>query len=126
MALAQTQAAGDKKLKLMICDDSNIIRRKIERELKNGRLAVEAFKKEPADVVTMDITMPEMDGIECVEKLVAIKPDVLILVISALSDKATAIEALKKGANGFLCKPFTDRQLTEALEELLRGAGNDD
>jgi DNA-binding NarL/FixJ family response regulator len=65
-------------------------------------------------------------GIECVENLVKIKPDVLILVISALSDKATAIEALKKGANGFLCKPFTDRQLTEALEELLRGAGNDD
>jgi two-component system chemotaxis response regulator CheY len=137
MALAQSQPAGAKKLKLMICDDSNIIRRKIERELKidrlqviatasNGRLAVEAFKKEPADVVTMDITMPEMDGIECVEKLVAIKPDVLILVISALSDKATAIEALKQGANGFLCKPFTDRQLTEALEELLRGADHDD
>ncbi|MBC7983632.1 MAG: response regulator [Candidatus Obscuribacterales bacterium] len=117
----------------MICDDSNIIRRKIEREFKidrlqvtstasNGRIAVEAFRKEPADVVTMDITMPEMDGIECVEKLVAIKPDVLILIISALSDKATAIEGLKRGANGFLCKPFTDKQLTDALEELLRGA----
>jgi two-component system chemotaxis response regulator CheY len=49
-------------------------------------------------------------------------PDVLILVISALADKATAIEAMKKGANGFLCKPFTDRQLTDALDELLRGA----
>ncbi len=130
-AQAQTLAAG--KLKLLICDDSNIIRRKIERELKidrlqvvatasNGRLAVEAFKKDPCDVVTMDITMPEMDGIECVEKLVAIKPDVLILIISALSDKATAIEALKRGANGFLCKPFTDRQLTDAIDELLRGA----
>lgn len=130
---AEAQAQDNRKLKLMICDDSNIIRRKIERELKidrleviatasNGRIAVETFKKQPADVVTMDITMPEMDGIECVEKLVGIKPDVLILVISALSDKATAIEALKKGANGFLCKPFTDRQLTEALEELLRGA----
>jgi len=129
---AQAEQPG-KKLKLMICDDSNIIRRKIERELKieqlevvatasNGRIAVETFRKNPADVVTMDITMPEMDGIECVEKLVEIKPDVLILVISALSDKATAIEALKNGANGFLCKPFTDRQLTEALEELLRGA----
>lgn len=134
---SQAEPLSNGKLKLMICDDSNIIRRKIERELKierlqviataaNGRLAVEAFRREPADVVTMDITMPEMDGIECVEKLVAIKPDVLILVISALSDKATAIEALKKGANGFLCKPFTDRQLTEALEELLRGAANDD
>jgi two-component system chemotaxis response regulator CheY len=130
-AQAKPQAAG--KLKLLICDDSNIIRRKIERDLKidrlqvvatasNGRLAVEAFRKEPCDVVTMDITMPEMDGIECVEKLVAIKPDVLILIISALSDKATAIEALKRGANGFLCKPFTDRQLTDAIDELLRGA----
>jgi two-component system chemotaxis response regulator CheY len=120
-------------LKLLIVDDSNIIRRKIERELKidrlqvvatasNGKLAVEAFRKQPADVVTMDITMPEMDGIECVEKLVGIKPDVLILIISALSDKSTAIEALKRGANGFLCKPFTDRQLTDALNELLRGA----
>ena len=135
MASATAQAAplAQGKLKLLICDDSNIIRRKIERELKidrlqviatasNGRLAVEAFRKEPADVVTMDITMPEMDGIECVEKLVGIKPDVLILIISALSDKATAIEALKRGANGFLCKPFTDRQLTDALNELLRGA----
>jgi len=132
-ATAKVEPLAQGKLKLMICDDSNIIRRKIERELKidrlqvistaaNGRLAVEAFRKEPADVVTMDITMPEMDGIECVEKLVAIKPDVLILIISALSDKATAIEGLKRGANGFLCKPFTDRQLTEALAELLRGA----
>jgi two-component system, chemotaxis family, chemotaxis protein CheY len=132
-ATAQAKPATAGKLKLLICDDSNIIRRKIERELKidrlqvvatasNGRLAVEAFKKEPCDVVTMDITMPEMDGIECVEKLVAIKPDVLILIISALSDKATAIEALKRGANGFLCKPFTDRQLCDAIDELLRGA----
>lgn len=133
VATAQADAPQNRKMKMMICDDSNIIRRKIERELKierleviatasNGRIAVETFRKQPADVVTMDITMPEMDGIECVEKLVEIKPDVLILVISALSDKSTAIEALKKGANGFLCKPFTDRQLTEALEELLRGA----
>jgi len=133
IATAQAKPLSAGKLKLLIVDDSNIIRRKIERELKidrlqvvatasNGRLAVDAFKKEPCDVVTMDITMPEMDGIACVEKLVALKSDVLILIISALSDKATAIEALKRGANGFLCKPFTDRQLTDAIDELLRGA----
>jgi two-component system, chemotaxis family, chemotaxis protein CheY len=55
-----------------------------------------------------------------VQQLVAINPDVLILVVSALADKATAVEAIEKGANGFLCKPFTDRQLNDALEELLR------
>ncbi len=120
-------------LKLMIVDDSNIMRRKIERSHQcarlqfigaagNGHQAVELFRRTAPDVVTMDITMPEMDGIECVKALVALNPDVLILIISALADKATAIEAMKQGANGFLCKPFTDRQLTEALDELLRGA----
>lgn len=120
-------------LKLMIVDDSNVMRRKIERSHQcarlqfvgsagNGKQAVELFRRTEADVVTMDITMPEMDGIECVEQLVGIKPEVLILIVSALADKATAIEAMKRGANGFLCKPFTDRQLTDALDELLRGA----
>lgn len=121
-------------LKLMIVDDSNVMRRKIERSHQcarlqfvgsagNGKQAVELFRRTEADVVTMDITMPEMDGIDCVEQLVGIKPEVLILIVSALADKATAIEAIKRGANGFLCKPFTDRQLTDALDELLSGAG---
>lgn len=117
-------------LRLMIVDDSNIVRRRIERSQQierlavvgtaaNGREAVEVFKRTQPDVVTMDLTMPEMDGIACVEQLLALDPKVLILVISALADKATAVEAIEKGANGFLCKPFTDRQLNEALEELL-------
>lgn len=120
-------------LKLMIVDDSNIIRRRIERSQQidrlqvvgaaaNGREAIELFQRTNADVVTMDLTMPEMDGIECVERLVALKPAVLILVVSALADKATAVEAIAKGANGFLCKPFTDRQLNDALAELLQDA----
>jgi len=120
-------------LKLMIVDDSNIIRRRIERSqhlarLKvvgaaaNGREALEMFTRTDPDVVTMDLTMPEMDGIECVERLVAKKPQILILVISALADKSTAVEAIRCGANGFLCKPFTDRQLNDALLELLQDA----
>ena len=88
----------------------------------NGLEAVEIFRRTDPDVVTMDITMPQMDGIECVERLVAIKPDVLILIVSALADKATAVEAMGKGANGFLNKPFSDRQLNEALEELISGS----
>ncbi|HUO78797.1 MAG TPA: response regulator [Steroidobacteraceae bacterium] len=120
-------------LKLMIVDDSNIIRRRIERSQQierlhvvgsaaNGREAIDLFERTDPDVVTMDLTMPEMDGIECVEHLVAKKPEVLILVVSALADKATAVEAIRKGANGFLCKPFTDRQLNDALAELLQDA----
>jgi len=123
----------DRTLKLMIVDDSNIIRRRIERSQQiarlevvgsasNGREALELFKRTSPDVVTMDLTMPEMDGIECVQQLVALNSKVLILVVSALADKATAVEAIEKGANGFLCKPFTDRQLNDALHQLLLDA----
>ena len=117
-------------LRMMIVDDSNVMRRRIERSQQNDALevvgtavngldAVTKFKQLLPDVMTLDLTMPEMDGIECVEHVIKIKPDVLILVVSALADKATAVEAIKKGANGFLCKPFTDDQLNEALAELI-------
>ena len=59
--------------------------------------------------------MPAMDGAECVAKLVQRDPQLRILVISALADKLTAIDALEKGASGFLCKPFSDRQLNEVM-----------
>jgi two-component system chemotaxis response regulator CheY len=119
-------------MKLMIVDDSNIIRRKIERSAHIGNLevvgmapdgmsALKLCQQTDPDLVTMDLTMPHMDGIQCIEQLVAIKPSLLILVVSALADKATAIEALKKGAHGFLCKPFTEEELSDALDELLRG-----
>ncbi|HWV14725.1 MAG TPA: response regulator [Cellvibrio sp.] len=116
-------------LSLMIVDDSNIIRRKIERgndakkfkvvaTAANGVEAIECFVATRPDVVTMDLTMPEMDGIACIQQLMALDAGVRILVVSALSDKATGIAALKQGARGFLCKPFTDKQLTDALVEL--------
>jgi two-component system chemotaxis response regulator CheY len=119
-------------IRMMIVDDSNVIRRRIERcqrvdgvevvgTASNGVEALALFVELDPDVVTMDITMPQMDGIECVERMVNLKPGVLILVISALADKATAVEAMEKGANGFLNKPFSDRQLNDALLELLGG-----
>jgi two-component system, chemotaxis family, chemotaxis protein CheY len=128
---ASTPHGARRSYKLMIVDDSNIMRRRIERsqqfeELEligtagNGLEALELFKKADPDVITMDLTMPQMDGIECISQLVAMKPSVRILVISALADKATAVEAMEKGANGFLNKPFTDRQLNEAIAELIR------
>ena len=116
--------------RLLIVDDSNVIRRRIERanELpqiecvgaaRNGVEALALYEQLRPTLVTMDLTMPEMDGAECVAKLVQRDPQIRILVISALADKLTAIDALEKGANGFLCKPFTDRQLNEALRKLI-------
>jgi two-component system chemotaxis response regulator CheY len=123
-------AGSGRSLKLLIVDDSNIMRRRIERSQQfedlqvvgtaaNGLEALEMFRKTDPDMVTMDLTMPQMDGIECISKLVQLKPAVRILVISALADKATAVEAMERGANGFLNKPFTDRQLNEAIAELM-------
>ena len=122
-------------LKLMIVDDSNIIRGKISRTLtqhnlqviataSNGEDAVQKFTEEPADVVTMDLTMPRMDGIECIKTLTHLNPAVRILVVSALADKGTAIQALKEGAQGFLCKPFSEEDLVDAMDELLGGSAN--
>src|ERR1700693_5370946 len=120
---------GKRSFKLMIVDDSNIMRRRIERSQNfedlqlvgtaaNGLEALELFKKTDPDVVTMGLTMPRMDRIECIGQRVALKPAVRILVISALADKATAVEAMERGANGFLNKPFTDRQLNKDSADL--------
>lgn len=119
------------RLRLMIVDDSNVIRSRIARVAgadrlnaqivglaRNGVEAIRLCAQHQPDLVTLDLTMPEMDGIDCVEELVRIKPDIRVLVVSALSDKATALEAIKRGANGFLFKPFTDDQLVHALKEL--------
>ncbi len=120
-------------MKMLIVDDSTVMQRKIQRSItleqvtdfltaSNGVEAVEVFKREMPELVTMDLTMPEMDGVECVQHLVALKPDVMILVISSLSDKATTIQAMKNGAKGFLTKPFDDEQINAALEELIEEA----
>ncbi|MCG8314579.1 MAG: response regulator [Pseudomonadales bacterium] len=120
-------------MKLVIVDDSNIIRSRIARiglnpmmqgitivgMAKDGHEALEICRRHQPDVVTMDLTMPNMDGTECIELLINLQPSINILVVSALSDKATAIDALMKGAQGFLYKPFTDEQLINALIELV-------
>ena len=116
--------------RLMVVDDSNVIRRRIERAndlpdidfvgaARNGKEALALHEQVQPTIVTMDLTMPEMDGAECVERLIERDPNIRILVISALSDKLTAMEALEKGSSGFLCKPFTDRQLNDALRKLI-------
>ena len=119
-----------RQVRMLIVDDSNIVRRRIERSQRfgeievigtasNGVEALELARRMDPDLVTMDLTMPQMDGIECISKLIELKPSMRILVISALADKATAVQAMEQGANGFLHKPFTDRQLNDAIDELI-------
>lgn len=119
--------------RLLIVDDSLVMRGRITRlcasgtvagieivgQAANGREAIEVARREAPDCVTMDLTMPEMDGEACIAELAGLLPEARILVVSALSDKATALRAIKRGAHGFVHKPFTDAQLANALKELM-------
>jgi two-component system, chemotaxis family, chemotaxis protein CheY len=131
MGLFGKKDAAPKKFRMLIVDDSNIIRGRIERSqhhaqievvgaAENGAQAVELARQLKPDVATMDITMPEMDGIQCVKELLKLQPNMLILVVSALNDQAMILEALKAGAHGFLGKPFNETSLNRALVELLK------
>jgi len=119
------------KLKLMIVDDSLVIRTIIAEahnrdsyELvaiaKNGIEAIEKYHQTEPQIVTMDLTMPHMDGLECIDKLMAINPNIQIVVISALNDEATGIKALKKGAAGFVTKPFTNENFCDAIDTVAK------
>lgn len=114
----------------MIVDDSTVTRRKIERtqqkslfqvvaSVGDGHAAISAFKEFNPEVITMDLTMPEMDGTETIAAIRLLSKSVRILVISALNDKATAIKALQKGAQGFIFKPFSDYELQDALLDVI-------
>ena len=122
-------------MRLLIVDDSNTIRSRISRVVQGGDLAnlslvgvarngAEALRFARAtqpDVVTMDLSLPEMDGIECIREMLRILPRTNILVVSALSDKATAMQALRLGARGVVAKPFSDEELKGALMDLVEG-----
>ena len=119
-------------LSLMIVDDSMVFRNRIARlvntpslahvsvvaQAENGALALEFAAKYKPDLITMDLTMPVMDGPACLTALKVALPDARIIVVSALSDRSTALKAMSKGAHGFLLKPFSDEQLIESLLEL--------
>ena len=117
-------------MKLLIVDDSLIMRRAIERSLgrsrftevhtaTTGSLAVDMFERHKPDVVTMDITMPDMDGLSAVDLILKKNPEAVILVVSALADKATVVEAVKRGALGFLLKPITAESIQTAFDKIL-------
>jgi two-component system chemotaxis response regulator CheY len=87
----------------------------------NGREAMELFERYRPEFVTMDLTMPEMDGLTCISRMMALKPDTRLMVISALGDAETAIEAVERGANEYVVKPFSAEDLNLALANLVAG-----
>lgn len=120
-------------MKLLIVDDSLVVRNAIERSAtvsdiseimraEDGAQAVDMFREHRHDLVTMDLTMPNLDGLGAITQIRALEPKISILVISALNSHQTAMEAISRGACGFLTKPFTERDVSDALGELVSHA----
>jgi len=117
-------------MKLMIVDDSNIMRKAIQKYLEpfnlklvgtasDGASALELFKQTLPDIVTLDVTMPNMDGLTCLDNIMKIKPNTLVIIITALDDPETGLLAAKKGAKGFIGKPFTEKDLVDEIVHIL-------
>ena len=86
---------------------------------ENGKEAIEQFKKERPDVVTMDIMMPEMDGITAVENIKEISPETIIVMVTSVKQKQKMREAAKAGADGYVTKPVNTKKLRDEFAEVL-------
>lgn len=88
-------------------------------EANNGIKAVEMFKKETPDVVTMDITMPDMDGIEAVKAIRQIDPNAKVIMCSAMGQQTMVMDAIRAGARDFIVKPFQADRVLEAIKKVV-------
>lgn len=88
-------------------------------EAANGFEAIEAAKKFKPDVMTLDITMPEMDGIHAVPEILKISPSTRIIMVTAMGQQSMVIEAIKLGAKDFVIKPFEKSRVYQAIRNVL-------
>ena len=106
--------------KVMICDDAAFMNGyEIAAEAENGQKAVEKYPEAKPDLVLMDITMPEMDGIEALKKIKALDPGAKIIMCSAMGQQAMVIEAIQAGAKDFIVKPFQAERVLEAVKKVV-------
>ena len=91
-------------------------------EASNGLEAVELYRQARPDLVTIDIVMPEMDGIHATREILRIDPGAAIVIVSALGQEALVIESIAAGARDFLVKPFSREKVLSVLDALLSAA----
>jgi two-component system, chemotaxis family, chemotaxis protein CheY len=115
---------------VLICDDAVFMRTMLSDILTNagfsvvgqaqtGTEAVAKYKELQPDLVTMDIVMPDMGGIEAVKKIVEDYPDAKILMCSAMGQQSLVVEAIQAGARDFVVKPFQPSRVLEAVQRVL-------
>ena len=116
--------------RILIADDAAFMRMMIKNiltqnghevvgEAANGEEAVARYAELRPDVMTMDITMPEKDGIEALREIIAADPDAKIVMCSALGQESKVLESIKLGAKDFVVKPFQADRVLSAIEKAL-------
>ena len=116
--------------KVLVVDDAAFMRMMIKDilrkggyevigEAEDGSKAVEKFKELRPDLVTMDITMSDMDGITAVKEIRKIDPAAMIIMCSAMGQQAMVIDAIQAGAKDFVVKPFQPERVLEAVRKVL-------
>ncbi|MNI41552.1 Chemotaxis protein CheY [compost metagenome] len=88
-------------------------------EANDGQQAIEKYKELKPDLVTMDITMPEMDGINALKEIKKIEPNAKVIMCSAMGQQAMVIDAIQAGAKDFIVKPFQADRVIEAIKKTL-------
>jgi len=116
--------------RVLIVDDAAFMRMMIKdiltkngyevvAEASDGAQAVEKYKEHNPDLVTMDITMPEMDGIAALKEIRALDPEAKVIMCSAMGQQAMVIDAIQAGAKDFVVKPFQADRVLEAVNKTL-------
>ncbi|MCI9278217.1 response regulator [bacterium D16-50] len=115
---------------VLICDDAAFMRMMIKNvlvkggynvvgEAENGAKAVEKYKELSPDLVLMDITMPEMDGIQALKEIKKIDGGAKVIMCSAMGQQAMVIESIQAGAKDFIVKPFQEDRVIEAVKKAI-------
>jgi two-component system chemotaxis response regulator CheY len=118
------------KKRIVVVDDAAIIRLMLKKILEsdeyevvgeagNGAEAVQKYEELKPDLVTMDITMPDMDGIQAVKEIKKMDPNAKIVMCSAMGQKMMVLEAIEAGAASFIVKPFDEQKVKEVLKRTL-------
>ncbi|MFU0791055.1 response regulator [Cerasibacillus sp. JNUCC 74] len=116
--------------KILVVDDANFLRmtlstilkkkqHEIVGEAEDGEEAVRLYQELKPDIVTMDITMPVMNGIEAIKEIMQIDKDALIIVCSAMGQQKVVVEAIELGAKDFIIKPFDENRIFDTIDRVL-------
>lgn len=115
--------------KVLLVDDSAFMRMILKKilvnagfeiagEASNGKEAVRCFSELKPDIITMDITMQELSGLDALREIVAVDPTANVIMVSAMGQEKMVTDAVRHGAKGFIVKPFKDTVVVEALSKI--------